>query len=453
MPELVIEPWKVEKGTWKTEYQVKPLACWGKMKELRRKQAREIWEAKKQGRILILGLLDSVTALPSGLGNAVVFTLGPYFGKIMDDPALAIQCCEATEARGFGPDTCATLRIQLGSIYLGFHNRSRTGERVVPDFCLELHLCSAQSKIAREMSEHYRIPMFSVEMPPFPNAQDYFVDQMQAAIQWMEKITGKTYDDEKLIQAVHTEWQSRVHWARICQLIQNVPAPLDQRMLASVSVMLQVAKTSNPEVAEFLGMLLEETRDRVRDGVSALGVERARLLHEGFWPQYASGAWAPGAMLRAGAQYGAVFVGSRNSFGYYGAWDIQPDGGWEPSQTLEERGITLHNRQEALRSLADLFLVHAPTIQEFQLGPRVTNLLAMVRDWKINGVVFNLDRSCHGMTPALLECRLALQKQGVPTTFYEASYCDPREFNRVKVAETLESFFEGLGLPKLTPAG
>lgn len=427
-------------------YEVRPLKCWGLIKELRRKHARAIWEAKKEGKVLILGLVDVATSLPRGLGDPKIFTLGPYFGYIMDHPDLAVKCCEATETRGFGPDTCATLRIQLGSIYLGFHNRSRSGEYVTPDFGLEIHMCMAQSKMMREMCEHYGIPFFTVEVPPFPGTEDYFVEQMHQAIEWMEKVTGRKYEDEKLIEGVYTEWYNRVLWARICELQKNVPAPLDQRMLASINVMLQVAKTSNPEVTPVLEMLLDEVRERVAEGVAALGVERVRLFHEGFWPQYACGDWAPGIFLRTGAPYGAVFVGSRNSFGFYGAWEVADDGSWRAAPTLQEMGITLKSRDDALKALARLYVRHAPTIREAQLDHRVRHILSLVRDWHADGVVLNLDRSCHGMTPALLECRLALQKMGIPTMVYEASYCDPREFNRTKVMETFYSFMESLGL-------
>lgn len=434
------------------KYKVKPLDCWGKMKELRRDQVKQLWNAKKEGKILILGLVDQCNSIIRGLGGVSTFTFGPYFGKIMDNTELATQCAEATEARGFGPDTCATLRIQLGSIFLGFHNKGRDGTAVLPDFCLEMHQCDAQSKIAREMSEHYNIPFFAIEMPPFPKAKQYLVDQLQNSIEWMSKITKRPYDDEQLIDGVYNEWRTRVYFARTCELLQTVPAPLDQRMLASFNILLQVRKMCYPEVAALLKDLYEETKERVSEGISALGVENARLFHEGMFQQYVYKGWPQGGMARSVVDYGAIFIGSRIQYSLHGAWKVNENGAWEAPQTLEERGITLRTREEALQHLADLYTTYSPQMQCWMLLPRVDYQMTTVKQWKVDGVVLNLDRTCHGNTPVLLEQRMSLQKAGIPAMVYEASSADPREFDRVKTLDALDAFLESMGLRKSSAA-
>ncbi|MBI4289048.1 MAG: 2-hydroxyacyl-CoA dehydratase [Chloroflexi bacterium] len=434
-------------------YKVKPLDCWAKMKELRRDQVKQLWNAKKEGKVLILGLVDQCNSVIRGLGPVSTFTFGPYFGKIMDNTELTTQCAEATEARGFGPDTCATLRIQLGSVFLGFHNKGRDGVPVVPDFCLEMHQCDAQSKVAREISEWYGIPFFAVEMPPFPRAKDYLMEQLANCIEWMSKVTGRPYDDELFIDGVYNEWRTRVYYARTCELLQNVPAPLDQRMLASFNILLQVRKMCFPEVANLLKELYEETKERVREGISALGVEKARLFHEGMFQQYVYKGWPQGGMARSVVDYGAIFIGSRVQYGLHGAWKVREDGTWAAPQTLEERGITLRTREEALRHLAELYTDYSPQMQCWSLTPRVGFELSTVKQWHVDGVVLNLDRTCHGNTPVMLEQRMALQKLGVPAMVYEASSADPREFDRVKTLDALDAFLESMGLHKSAPSG
>ncbi|MDP6100273.1 MAG: 2-hydroxyacyl-CoA dehydratase family protein [Dehalococcoidia bacterium] len=440
------------KPEWKKpgEYEVKPLETWGKIKEVRRKHAKNIWTAKQEGKVTILGLVDMASPLPAGLGDVAVFTLGPNFGRIMDDNALAAQCCEAAEARGFGPDTCATLRAQLGSIYLGFHNLSRSGERIPLDFCLEMHVCIAQSKIAREMSDHYDIPYHMVEIPGWtdPASQEYFAGQMDDAIHWMEEVTGRTYNDELLIEATHIDWRNRVLWARILELTRHVPSPIDLRMIGSMNVMLQVGKTRSADLTPVLEELLAELKDRVANNIAALGVEKVRLIHEGQWPQFSCGSWAPGVILRVGVPYGAVFVAGRNAFNIYAAWEVLENGSWRAANNLEEQGITLKDRGDALRSIARLYSEYWPNAVEMQLAPRVKHLMALAKDWHADGVVFNLDRSCHGVTPGMLESRPILQEMGIPSMVYEASYCDPRDFDRPKVEEGFESFLEGMGLTR-----
>jgi hypothetical protein len=47
------------------------------------------------------------------------------------------------------------------------------------------------------------------------------------------------------------------------------------------------------------------------------------------------------------------------------------------------------------------------------------------------------------------EAKMAVQQAGYPTAMYEASMCDPRDLDRERVSDMLESFFESLGLSKI----
>ncbi len=446
---------QMAKPMYSYPYKVRPLEAYEKGKELRRNAVKKLWNAREEGAISILGLMDQMPSICVGLNGGKVshFTFGPYYGKIMDDSELNIECLRATEAKGWGPDTCATLRVQLGSIFMGFHNKPRDGKRpgIIPAFTMETHICEAQSKIAREMSNYYGIPYVCVEMPPFSDAsaQEFHVASMADAIEKMQKITGKGYDDEKLIEAVYNEWESRVWWTRACKLMQAIPAPIDLRTLTTIGIAVQVNKVCHPEVTQFLKEFHDEVEMRVRDGLGVLlePEEKARLCHEGVFPFFHR------EMGRSAAPWGGIFVMSRlwaSAYGVWDTWKLEEEGTWEIPLSLKERGIQLRNREEALRSLAELYTRYAPGTQYFRLGNRPKDQESLMREWKLDGAVFMYDRTCHGITANQVECKRAVQEMGYPAMSWEYSMSDPRENGHNKLMNQLQTFSEDtMGLKRL----
>ncbi len=81
--------------------------------------------------------------------------------------------------------------------------------------------------------------MFSVDVSVGPYEEltesriNYVVGQMHDGIKWLKKQTGRDYDDELLIKAVHNEFRSCHYWAAICELNKTIPAPLDEKSMYS----------------------------------------------------------------------------------------------------------------------------------------------------------------------------------------------------------------------------
>lgn len=424
-------------------YETRPLDCWQRMKELRRDHVRHLWESKEKGVPLIIGTAEIFQALPAGLGDYAGFGFGPNFGKIIRDPNLTAQCLEALEAKGYGRDICGICRVNLGSMLVGLQTLARSGQIVQPDFCYQIHACDPLGKASQFISEYYNIPYFVLDIPPIINetTREYLLTQMLDAIEWMEKVSGGKYEDERLIKAVYNETDSMTLWAQICQLNQAIPAPVDLRHLASLIMPLWTSKHKQ-ETVEYLQLVLDEVEERVKNHISARGFERLRLIHWGQWP------WYFPRLLRIPEKYGALFIGSNASFGVYAAFSLTGDGSWVVVKSLKEQGIVLRTREEALNVLID-FYVNNPTMQAlfpFLADPK--GQVKLMEQWYGQAAVFNLAYDCKGMTSGQLEARLALQEEGLPTLLYEVSSCDPRDFDEVQVTDRLDSFLESIGLSK-----
>ena len=430
----------------RTEYPTRPLECWPKMKELRRTLFREYWENQDKGNPLMLGGYGNLSSLPSGVDGRGA-GLGIYYARVMRDRDLLLKCHQTMDEMGYGPEICATLRVNLASMFMGFQMRSPKGKLYKPDFIIEFHICDSQSKSTQIAWEHYQIPYFVLEIPLFPperveTGKDYMVAQMDACIRWMEKVTGKEYDDEKLIKAVYNEWDGRVLWSRVAEFQKATPAPLDQKMFNSFATLMMWGPHQQP-VTEVLWELYDETRQRVDEGIAAVSTERCRLLHEGQPP------WFHRAFLRYPNLYGASYLGSAYLWGLWGAFRADEDGTWTVPLTPRERGTVLRNREDALRSLADLALDHSPIVTSHMVAPQVAATVKMVKDWHVDGVVLHIDRGCKGQSAANAETRLALREENIPCMVYESNNADPREFSEAQVMDRMDSFLESLGVSRL----
>lgn len=386
-------------------------------------------------------------ALPAGLGNYAFLSGEPYAASASTDMSFQESCSEAVEARGFARDMCGYMRMYWGSM---FQNRFFFGgEFPRPDFCLNLSFCDSHAKWYQQVAEFYNIPFFAIDYPLSAGqtgeerSLEYMVEQMNEAIEWMEKVTGRKYDDELFIQDVRNEWLTMCLWGEICILNKHIPAPIDHKSMFPLWAIAVIMRYDNRAI-EFCRLALDEIRDRVAHNIAALPDERCRFIDDNLPP------WFALDIYRYLEKYGAVVLGSHHTFFLAGAMSEGEDGTWVRGKTPEEEGLPMRNRQEALRAYAWWYLrrpLYADNIF-FPLG-RAHSLTRIVREWKCNGVIIHQNRGCELNSCFGAQDRLALIKENVPVIVYEGNMVDQREFDRVQIIERLDSFMESLGFSKL----
>ncbi|MBI4295379.1 MAG: 2-hydroxyacyl-CoA dehydratase, partial [Chloroflexi bacterium] len=340
-------------------------------------------------------------------------------------------------------DVCSTLLATLGAWKLGIFDVSPSGERVKPDFMIDVMTCQSLAKTGQIWAERYGVPSFIIEFVPTSNCSDYLVSQMFDAIEWMERVTGRKYQDDLLIQAVRNEWHVRVLWSQIIELQKAIPAPLDARQLFSLDSAMWRGGLHRKEMVEVYQMVLDEMRERVRDKIAALGTERCRLMHEGIWT------WYDTDIAKYPRKYGATFVGSDSMFCAEGVYEVGEDGSYKIGPTLEGRGLELRTREDALQALAELYTRWNPTPSGYYLDNRIKRGVKAAEDWHADAVVINFDQGCKGMTAGLTEMALALKKKGIPTLFYQANAANPTDFDEGEYQSRMDAFLESLGLRPL----
>ncbi len=429
---------KASSQLWPT----RPLDSWQKCKELRLAHYREMGEARERGELVVAGSAWEGMALPSGLGDYVFLGGEPYGASIASDGEFTQACVEAVEARGFAREMCAHMRNYMGSVYLDRYLFGGPFPR--PDFCLTLHICDHHAKWYQMLGEHLGIPYFGIDVPVADSRVrredriEYVASQFYDAIDWMERVSGRPWDDERFIDGLTYSCESVSLFSQIMMLNQAVPAPMDYKSLLTLylpSVLVRYRK----EAVEFYRMLLDEVAERVAGGIAALGTERFRLFHDSQPPWYFL------KMFRLLESYGAVCVGSLY-MANFGAFVAGDDGEWSPALSPGEQGLELKTREDAVRFYAR-WVMESPSLDSwFLAGSRSARMLQLMRQWRAQGMVMHLNRGCRGTSLAQLEGRLSLMEAGIPVMTYEGNMADAREFDEAQTVDRMESFMESLGL-------
>lgn len=416
---------------------------------MRRQLFWNIWKAQEEGKILVQGVNIYATSLLAGIGESAMVGIGPNFGSIIRDINLVRECHEIAAQKGFNQSTCASMRLTVGAMFKDIFFLSPSGKQFFPDMCLDVMVCPHQVKGNQIFKDHYHIPHLIIECPPHFEGDrgyqdDFLVAQLHGAVEWLERTFKREYDDEKLIEATYTEWDVAVLFAKVADLVKVIPAPIDtMRFMAFVNPLLRAGRHVKPIKALFQ-FLLDEVEDRVRDGIGVEANERFRLIHGGNVP------WFYNNMPRLAKKYGALMIGGPTLYGLFGAFTVTEDGStWQVSKSPRERGIELRNREDALRSLAELLLYNSPIISGYQFPAMGNEAVKVARDWHADGVIMHIDRGCRAMTAGIMEVKDMLEKGGFPVCAYEGNTGDPRDFNQQTVEDRIETFLVSQGLSKL----
>ena len=428
-------------------YPTEQLKCWKKAKELREQYYINFAKAKEKGGLRWSGSAWALDAIPAGLGNDVYSLTGePYGATIAVDKKFNKECQDAAESYGFARDLCAYMRTYWGSIILNKYPFG--GEFPKPDFNFQTQICCSHAKWYQAASKlEHDTPTFFIDVSVgaykdlTTERLDYVTNQGLEACEWLEKTTGRKFNDELFIEAVKNEMRSTSLWAAICAENKAKPAPLDEKTMYSLYVLATLSKSSK-WCADFYQECLDEVKDRVARGIAAVPNERCRVMSDTQPP------WGFLKVFRYLEEYGAVSVGSLYTFGLEGIWETKPDGTWGPRTLPWEKGIEMNTREQAMRLYCDWNL-SKPQWQHFY-DPRIKTemMKTIVKEWGVDGVMLHLNRGCEGLSIGIMENRLGLAASGIPVMTFEGNMGDEREFDLGRTQNRVDSFMETLGLKR-----
>jgi benzoyl-CoA reductase subunit B len=439
------------------KWETRPLESWAKAKELRARFYQDEASATEQGMWLVEGYNATMTA---GIGNCHVVFCQPLGASIANEGnEFARQCRAATEAKGYGRDLCGYMLNALGAM---FNNRGLMGKEFHRrDFVLgggngcDMHLQHSQI-----VGEYFGIPHYFTDWVAYygqENAErdqartEYMVAQTLDQIEWLEKTTGKKFDDENFIETTKSGMRITALAGDTLLYQQNIPAPLDQKSLYSFFILGGLVRSQQEETEKFWEMLRDEMKWRAENNIAALATERYRWVEEEPPP------WFFLRYYRYMEEYGAVCIGSPYSHhigGGLGWLEEQPDGTWARTKTPLERGVPLDTREDVIRA-SQVSLIGGPSGSQTQgHGPvheqYFESIINMIRAFRCNGAILPLHRSGVGCVYGERENALWLDELGIPYMHYETTHPGNRtDLDEVRLLDQLDTFMETQGLRKL----
>ena len=328
------------------------------------------------------------------------------------------QVTRFSEAEGYLPDICSYALCDLGSTFSGL---SPVGGIPKPDLLYTSNCqCGTLTKWFEVLSRRHQVPLYLLDVPLSgkrgfdSNAHGYVKKQMEELVLFLEGITGKALDVDRLKEILRISEETCGYWKDILELAAHIPSPLTvfDQFIAMAPI---VSQRGNPVALDFYKRLRTELQERVRGGIGAVPGERYRLYWDNL-PLWHELKWLSDLLASFGACLAATI--------YTLPWtslNVDPD--------------------NPLESWATQYHVYF----DWHLERRIELILELKEKYSLNGFLYHSNRSCKMLSLGAQEIKKAVtQVTGIPGLVLDADHGDPRFYSLDQIRYQLETYFEML---------
>jgi benzoyl-CoA reductase/2-hydroxyglutaryl-CoA dehydratase subunit BcrC/BadD/HgdB len=333
------------------------------------------------------------------------------------------------EKMGYAGDLCGYFRNNVGYALGGINEANQPLEGLPkPDFLISFGAgCIPTMKTFQVLCEHFNVPVFRADLPQVAIGDiknhhiQYGVSQIKRMIEFLEDLTGKKLEIDRLRQAVsYTDEACRI-WDEIMDARRTVPSPFSA---AEIGIMFVMVTRHGTKIAvDFLKDVLDEVRERVRRGEGVIPDERIRL----FWDNIPL--WHNMKLFNYFEKWNAVVVAET----YTSAWTMRMDS------------------DKPLESIAYKSLISYPLVSCVSLDKRMDLVRKAVVDYRIDGAVFHSNRSCKPISMGQMDIMKMLSGElSVPCMMFDGDHMDGGKFSTAQFQTRTDAFMEMLTERKRT---
>ena len=331
---------------------------------------------------------------------------------------------ETAEHMGLSRDLCGYLRNITGYVY-GDMNGEHVplGGLPKPDIILSAGGgCVPAMKILQTLERRFPdAHIFSADLPQVPVTEiqqyhiDYAVKEMYRLIDFLCEITGKTLDDNRLIEVVQISDRACELWDEIMTYRRYIPTPFSA---AEIGIMFVMVTRQGTQIAvDFLEKVLEEVKERAQNGTGVIEDEKIRL----FWDNIPL--WYNMGIFNYFEKMGGVVVAET----YSAAWSLRLQ------------------KEDPITALALKSLWSYPMVSCVSTEKRKEMVLKACREYQIDGAVFHSNKSCLPITMGQSDIQRALEAElGIPSLVIDADHMDERNFSMAQFQTRADAFMEML---------
>lgn len=339
-------------------------------------------------------------------------------GAMCGASRMSVELAEVAEKMGFSRDLCSYARGDIGSAVT---KGGPIGGLPKPDFLLACNnICGTVFKWYQELARYFDVPMFLMDTPFIHNvktehATEYVRQQCLELVGFLEERTGKEFSEQRFAEVALLSVEAVDLWKQVLITAEHRPSPFTC-FDAFIHMAPIVTLRGTREVVDYYKLLVQEMRQRIEDGVSAVPEEKYRLIWDNIPIWY--------EMRNLGnlfASNNACLVADT----YTTAWavDIRID--------------------EPLTSMADAY---TKVYLNISIDLMIEQLLNLMQRYDADGLVMHSNRSCKPYSLGQYDlAREVTEKTGKPALIIEADMTDSRVYSEAQVRERVEAFIESLG--------
>jgi len=401
-------------------------------------------EAKAQGGLVAWCMLGVSTEILEAFDIEPVYT--ENYAAVCAAKQTAGPLIEAAEAEGYSNLVCGYVRTGIGyCLRMQPDGRPPVGyeetSMAKPDLLLACSMvCDPRYKWYQSLQRYLDIPYFfyDVVAPPLDadredpaveeNYVNYSLEGLRDMVAFLEKHTGKKLDRERLRKIIETTEATRRKRWECYEARKAVPCPMPTGdMLSCLTPGLFLA--SRPEATKFFEDLYDELQERIRDKVGVVPNEKYRLLWGGGLPP-----WHNMGIFTYFEEKDAVFV-IETAYMPFEPYDVKV----KSDDPLELMVRTAYARNTERNRRAMLGCGDVAT----------QNLLDLIRDYKVDGMVMHGSKSCRATTIGQTYYQnMVAEHVKIPTLFIESDIVDTRDYAEADMKMKIDAFIETLAAAK-----
>jgi len=332
----------------------------------------------------------------------------------------------------YSTDLCSEIKATIG---MAIGGESLSFNMPPPDLIISANnICGSITKCAEALSRYYNVPLFILDVPFISSDVNlysigYVKEQFRDLICFMERVTGRKYNYDKLEEVTRFSWEALSLWGEIIEMSKSIPTPVNCLDIFTHILPLTTLRGTEGAV-KYYRRLRAEVKERVEQKICAIPEERYRLFWD-YLPIYHKMSY----LSRIFARYKACFVAA--SFFFPAMEDTDLAGKISFGQVTS---ISL-TPDEVLYYLARGYLT---IFVNRSLEYKASLFTKIAQVFSVDGFIFHVDRSCKPQSLPQYELRNLMEKAGFPTLIIDADSMDPRYFSEGQVTTRIEAFMETL---------
>ncbi|THB72926.1 MAG: 2-hydroxyglutaryl-CoA dehydratase [Desulfobacteraceae bacterium] len=403
------------------------------MSEEASKEKRKIKSAKKMRDLMTTYYLDALSASQNNKKVAWITSGGPVeplvamdiipvypenHGAMIGSAKMGEDLCAKAEDMGYSADLCSYARSDISCAVV---KGGPIGGLPKPDMLICCNnICGTVLKWYEIQARYFNVPLFIFDTPMCHTGYsrpvaDYVRAQVDEYIRFLEKVTGKPFDHDRMAQVGKLSMEGQRLWQKVLNTTRHKPSPMSA-FDAFFFLALIVTLRGTQVAVDFYKELIQEMEDRISEGISIVPEEKYRLLWDNL-PVWYQLKWLSNTF----SAHQACLVADTYTSAWCGAIQyIDPD--------------------RFLDSMAEGYTRIYLNIGVDQMAEQV---IQMVDVYDVDGFVMHSNRSCKPYSFGQMDImNIVRERTGIPVLMIEADMVDPRNFSQSQVETRIDAFME-----------